>query len=966
MKNNLSLLFFFLWSTYLIAQIQIGVVREQNSNKRPLGTVQVVFDGAVPTTSGDDGIFRLVFQGKKAGELIFFNEIKKNGYELVNGKDLEILKISSTNRLVEDIILAKSGVLETAKKEYYGISDRALLAGFEREKKALREKLQKSQVNQQQYADQLTALQEQYDLQKQNLDALAEQFARVNFDDVDSLYRKAFELFKTGEIEACKKKLENANLIGRTNLRLQERTRIVGAEKAIAKQKADNEKGIQDDIKALRLQTQTYLLTFEFSKAELLYDQLLQLDSTNLGILIETADFYREQHRYAKALRSYPKIIAHPEAQKWQIANAYSHLGELHTDTGNLTDAMFANEKFLKMYEELLSKQDTFSNSYKQNLANAYLQLGLTYNTLGKLNEALKCFENGLKLDKKIYKAYPSNIDNKNNMAVSNIRLGSTHTELGNLDIALKYFEDALELTTQIHKAHPNNVVYKRNLAYANSKLGLNYTARGNLEQGLLFHQTELKLTKEIFEIRPNDAIIIDQLAVAYDNLGSIYTKIGNLDQALLYFEEELNLSKQNHEAYPSNMLYKYGLNFIYNQLGTTHLTLGNLEKALAFFEVTLTLAEELYRTDSLNLVFKYSLGTANEMLGEVHRALGNLDKALGFSETLTSISKEIYESSPDDINSKLTLSIAYEHLGDVHTLLGNIDQALLFFESDFQLAKELYDALPNNIGLKYGLSVAYEKLGLTYSRLGNLDKALNYLQARFKLSKELNEASPDNVDFKSALAATFSQLGMFYQQHYPGNSLALTNLEWSENEYKELTKNYPDFVDFQNTLKEIQKVIFEIKHDPIFLIKTRIHNTPDTLTQYQLYKTLCDSIRIRLVLKPEYKSNLADALNSRAWLGFFFKKFAEVEADIREAIALQTDNKYLMTNLAPALLLQGKQKAAIAEYQKWKDKPFEEVGLTTYKAAFLDDLNAFEKAGIIPKNRLGDVAEIRKLLTKK
>jgi hypothetical protein len=78
----------------------------------------------------------------------------------------------------------------------------------------------------------------------------------------------------------------------------------------------------------------------------------------------------------------------------------------------------------------------------------------------------------------------------------------------------------------------------------------------------------------------------------------------------------------------------------------------------------------------------------------------------------------------------------------------------------------------------------------------------------------------------------------------------------------------------------------------------------------------------------------------------------------------VDSTNKYLFTNLAPALLLQGQYEAAKAEYLKWKDQPyFPERGLATYREAFLADLEVFEQAGVIPVERKKDVEKIRALL---
>ena len=95
-------------------------------------------------------------------------------------------------------------------------------------------------------------------------------------------------------------------------------------------------------IAQLRLLADMYSLKFNPAKAEALFDGLLRLDSTDLSILQDAADFYRENHRYDKALRVLPHVIAHPQAEDWQKANAHDDIGEMHTATGQLEPAMRA------------------------------------------------------------------------------------------------------------------------------------------------------------------------------------------------------------------------------------------------------------------------------------------------------------------------------------------------------------------------------------------------------------------------------------------------------------------------------------------------------------------------------------------------------------------------------------------------------------------------------------------------
>ncbi|MEM6967018.1 MAG: hypothetical protein AAF573_19810 [Bacteroidota bacterium] len=177
------------------------------------------------------------------------------------------------------------------------------------------------------------------------------------------------------------------------------------------------------------------------------------------------------------------------------------------------------------------------------------------------------------------------------------------------------------------------------------------------------------------------------------------------------------------------------------------------------------------------------------------------------------------------------------------------------------------------------------------------------------------------------------------------------------------MVKDAPQYVEFQQYLSLTRQKLSELNTIRITRLNQQIQNETDTVKLYQLYTSLCDTLRTYTQKDTKYEADFSQALNSRAWYGFFLKKFPAVESDIREGMALATKNKYLATNLPPALLLQGKYKEALVAYRKYKDLPFGVQGLPTYKEAFLDDLNAFEKAGIIPPQLEEDVNSIRRML---
>jgi tetratricopeptide (TPR) repeat protein len=367
------LIFFFVIITIQInAQIQKGVIREMNSNKTPLSNVYIKFTDAIPTTTDDSGAFRLVFSRKKVGDLIFCEEIKKQGYEIVNKRELETLKISQTRALSFDIILAKIGVIAAAKREYYDVSDKALRASYNRVKNALREQVTQSQISQMDYIEQMKQLQERYDRQRASLDELAEKFARVNFDDVSDLYREALQLFKDGQIEEAIKKLEDADLIARTNRRLAERERLRKAGLLIMEQKAENDSGLRTDINYVLFQI----------------------------------DLYDAQ----------PKT----EKQDNSILYFYDKLGQGYQML-DMADSAVYYFKLYNGYEKERFRNAPTNDFFKNNYALSYYKLGQAYQAAANEEAAIKHYQAFNQLEKELCRTYTKNEAYLNHLMLSYI-----------------------------------------------------------------------------------------------------------------------------------------------------------------------------------------------------------------------------------------------------------------------------------------------------------------------------------------------------------------------------------------------------------------------------------------------------------------------------------------------------------------------------------------------------------------
>ena len=633
---------FFLLITNICAQEQQGLVREQNSNKKPVPEVQIIFQDAIPTISDDNGKFRLVFSGKQEGDLIFYNEISKRGYEIVNEKELQILKIATSGKLSKDIILAKDGILDAARKQYYDISDEALANSFNEEAKKLKTQLLNAQIKNREYQERFSSLWEEYERQQKSLDELANLFARVNFDDVSESYKKAFDLYKEAKIDDAIKILEDINLLDRAKKRFRERKRLELAEQVINEQHLKNEDEIRQDIEGIQLQAELYKLTFQFDKAEKLFDRLYQLDSTDYGILSAAGNFYFRQHRYQKAIKLCNKIISHPETRENQKGVAYYFLGDVYESIGNLPEALMAYTHAYEIYTlmEMRTPQAAFP---KKMVATLSRTIGNANIVFENYDEGIKYLKRGQELAKKLVEENPDSKDFKLELGKSYQALGIGYNRTGDFKKDWDYFKKAVVIAEELHEKYPQDKAVTVSLLKAYYSIGQVYKSAYAYDEAIANYDKSLIIAEEIFNSNPLDISSKNQLSTIYTTLGLLHTLNDDVDKALKYLEKSLAFKKELLSSYPGNVSFKEELAIAHEKLRVAYLDTYDYEQALEHLESEIILREQLYTAFPERIQFKERLAVIyykasaiySKKIHEDKIALKYLNKALPLLEEL-------------------------------------------------------------------------------------------------------------------------------------------------------------------------------------------------------------------------------------------------------------------------------------------------------------------------------------------
>jgi tetratricopeptide (TPR) repeat protein len=586
-----------------LAQVQKGTVRLQNSGKKPVSGVQILYNGAKATESDAVGSFRLVFAGKKPGDVIFMEKIHKQGYEVVNIKELEVNKISNNDNLSTDIILAVAGTLDKAKKEYYKISDQALLASFEKEKKALLGELKKAKLNQEAFSKQYGALQKNYEAQKNTLDTWSSEFARVNLDDAPQTLREAIELFKKGKINEAIARMEKTNILDQ-----------VKRQKNL---KDSLELKIQEGLQAIQFQAKLYVLQGNRAKAETLFDEMLQIDSSNLEILNEAAEFYHENRIFNKALLIYPKIIDHPQTSDWEAVDIYGYLGDIYFIFGKFDKVLENYQIYSQKYNEFV--QDEPQNAYYlDKLADSYAKIGTTYQAQGDFNQALENMEKCYELTQTLYDLEPEDVDVTERLIDSFRGLGDVYQAKGDLNQALEYFQKYNEISKERYDLEPNDMDFTKDLGVSYSRIGDVYQAKDDQKQALEYYVKYFEISKKLYDLEPNNIYFIREMSVSYFKLGEIYKTQGDLKRALEYFQKDYKLNKKLYDLEPNNVDFALGLAISYFNFGDIYEEMGDKKSAIKYYQEYEKLCENAITQNPDNQEFVDRLAWVQNRLKEM------------------------------------------------------------------------------------------------------------------------------------------------------------------------------------------------------------------------------------------------------------------------------------------------------------------------------------------------------------
>ena len=344
-------------------------------------------------------------------------------------------------------------------------------------------------------------------------------------------------------------------------------------------------------------------------------------------------------------------------------------------------------------------------------------------------------------------------------------------------------------------------------------------------------------------------------------------------------------------------------------------------------------------------------------------------------------IRKRLADSNPQTYGPALAMS--YSNLGLLYRAIQRFTDSEQMLKSALEIYKRLADSNPQ--AYDSFLSNCYFNLGLLYSSTQRFADSEAMHKSALEIRKRLADTNPHayNPDLAGSyhnLANLYSVTQRFTESEQMYNSALeiykrlmgensfiygqkqadclfwFAHLQLKQGKTTEAISPLEQALEFYKKEAEQGKSI-----DYYTKIMSWLHQLYGQEKKYsQAYQCFKRNIPLLKTLYQSDKNNYTELLKSilvsQSFYSIFEKQYIEAENYSKEALEVDSTKHVAYSNLAAALLFQGKYQEAEKIYRQYKSE---------LKEGFLSDFEEFSKAGVIPKNREEDVERIKQLLLK-
>ncbi len=432
--------------------------------------------------SGQNGEYSLLLQNKQNGDPIVFSTVTLSGWEVAEQSFIG-RQIACSDQVPVEIIMVNQAELQREKETIATKARQNVEVYYEKRLAHLDSLLADGKLIQADYQKKLDDLELKYEQFEPLLQTMAEQYARTDIAQLDSLSRQINAAIEAGNPDEAERLIKLKGDIDQREKQLREEQEQINQAQAMVAQAAENNRKKMRELgKDFQHLYAICLNRMQLDSAAYYLIRRAQTDTLDVDWQMQAGRIAREVRQDMASAGVFLNRAVNVALQQYgresrQYATAINELGVYYRENNNLTKAQ-------QLYEESLQIR-------KQIFGEKSLPVAESLNNLGGLARSNKDYNN-----------------------------------------ALKYNKEALEIRA--------NLLGEKHIETAESlnNIGGIYYTQGKCKQAIEYF---LKAS-EIFDSQPKAAM--RQKATALNNIGGAYYCLGDKEKAVESFERAYQLYK--------------------------------------------------------------------------------------------------------------------------------------------------------------------------------------------------------------------------------------------------------------------------------------------------------------------------------------------------------------------------------------------------------------------------------------
>ena len=483
----------------------------------------------------------------------------------------------------------------------------------------------------------------------------------------------------------------------------------------------------------------------------------------------------------------------------------------------------------------------------------------------------------------------------------------------------------ALEACYRLSKE--NSEVYLQYLASVFNILGTLYRSTQRFSTSDNMYKAALEIRKQLAKDNPEDYEA--DLAVSYNDLGNLYCDTQRFDSCEIMYKAALEIRKQLAKENPK--VYEPDLANSYNNLGNLYCNTQRFDTCEIMYKAALEIRKRLVKENPK--VYEPDLANSYNNIGELYYNIQRFCDCETMYKAALEIRKRLAKDSPK--NYEPDLAISYNNLGALYHQTRNFIECEAAYKSALSILEHLSKDNPKVY--EPDLAISYNNLGNLYrdtQRFTDSEIMLNFCS---KIYSNLYEDNP--LLYRKGFAYICYSLGISRIKNKKTKE-AINAFE------KSLT------IIINGKEKEKSELLYTENLAELSVLYSAEKKYE---TAYNYNTELLELRKNYYFAEPaNYKNDYSSTLVNQSFNANLLGKFKEGETYCLEALQVDSTKHIAYTNLAAALLFQGKIEEAEKIYRQYKSE---------FKDGFLDDFAEYERLQVIPKEYMADVERIKAML---